>query len=155
MAAEAAPDLGLALERIDAQLGKARKYLALVTLAVGVAVVVLILDYMIKNAIIQQIRAADRTIGGGPHDAAQPPGFPPRGGDTDPHSPPVGRMGMVTDSPLGEGALADGGPVSRPLGARRGGPPPSTDRDAGRTGGGAARDGGVALPPDGAANPPE
>jgi hypothetical protein len=152
------PDLGLALEQVTRQLGRARKYLALTVLATAVAVIVLALDYMIKQAIMRQISQADRTIaqtGGGPDAHAQPSGFPPRGGDTSPDSPPVGRLGMVAGSPLAEGTPEPGSPAPGALSARRGGPPPSTDGDGRRAEGGPAGNGGVAVPPDIAAHPPE
>jgi hypothetical protein len=118
--------------------------------------VVLALDYMIKQAIMQQIRQADQTIArGGGHDSAQPPGFPPRGGDTDPNAHPVGRMGMVTDTAVAEGSPPAGGQVPGSLSARRGGPPPSSDGDGRRAAGGPAGNGALAVPADSPPNPPE
>jgi hypothetical protein len=153
-----ADDLASALAEAEKILARHRRVAALVTVAIVVAVVVLVLDYMIKQSIMHQIREADQVISrgsGGPHEHAGTPGFPTRGGDTMPDAHPVGRGGMVAGSPLAEGASPGGVQVPGSLSARRGGPPPSTDSDGGGIAGGPAGNSGLALPPDISAHPPE
>jgi hypothetical protein len=132
---------------------RGKKYAALVVTATVVAVVVLVLDYMIKNAIMQQIRAADRAVrlGSEPPNARPEPPF--RGGDVDPSRGPVGRGGMVSGAGMGEGPPA--GPVAAPgsMPHRMGGPPISTDGDNGRASGRPTGAGPVEIQPDGPPNP--
>jgi hypothetical protein len=134
---------------IEQAIARARKATALAIAAVVVAVIVLALDYMIKNAIVGQVREAARLAAADRenHARAEPARPKFRGGDTDPHSPPVGRAGMVADTAVGTGAPDGAGPVPGAVPRRVAGPPVSTDGDGRRTAGGGP--GAVEIPGDG------
>jgi hypothetical protein len=146
------PESIIAAEKI---VERNKRLAALVTVAVIVAVAVLVLDFMIKNQIMAQVRAADKALKGGSDDTPEPSRFPPRGGDTDRNAGPVGRMGMVADTAMGTGSPPVGGPRPGTVGHRAGGPPVSTDSDGRRDENGASGAGGMAVPPDIEAHPPE
>jgi hypothetical protein len=150
---ETAPDEALAA--IEQATARARKLAALVVVAVVVAIVVLALDFMIKNAIVAQVREADELIKAGrnsAHDGAGQATAPKfRGGDIDDSRGPVGRAGMVSDTGMGEGSPGSDRPAPGAVARRVAGPPLSTDSDGRRTEGGQPGPGGMEIPGDGAA----
>jgi len=128
------------------ELARGRKYVALVVVAAIIAAVVLALDYMIKNAIVEQVRQADRLL----DHVRNPDGTEP---ETDAgHAGRAGRVfrrDSVDDaSRVGTGPHDGSGPVPGTIGHRVAGPPVSTDSDARGTEDGRPASGGMALPDD-------
>lgn len=145
---------GEQLAAIEQAITRARRVTALAVTAVVVAVVVLALDYAIKNAIVRQVREADRLIKAGSegiHERSGPEKPKFRGGDIDRNSPPIGRAGMVADTGVGESAHLGGVPGPGAVARRTGGPPVSTDGDGRGAAGGPPGTGPVEISGDGTA----